>query len=96
MLVGMLDDARLRILPGLGDSAATTALGASLEALAAGAASGERDTIDLRLLGARRALNQYGSPANAAWSDPADLAAIRLAIERLAALATPQLVNEQD
>jgi hypothetical protein len=96
MLVGMLEDARLRILPGLGDSAATTELGAALEALAAGAAIGERNTVGVRLRGARRAIEQYGGPANATWSDPADLAAIRLAVERFAALATPQSINEQD
>ena len=80
-LVSALDDARLRIVPGLGNASDARQLGVALEALSAavqradGAAAGER------LVQVQRALERAGAAGTTL--DP-DRDAIRLVLQRVA------------
>ena len=80
-LVSALDDARLRILPGLGKASDARQLGRALEELSAAVAHADGAAAGERLDEVRRALDRAGAAGTPL--DP-DRDAIRLVLQRVA------------
>lgn len=80
-LVAALDDARLRIVPGLGNASDARQLGVALEALSAAVQRADGAAARERLVQVHRALERAGAAGTTL--DP-DRDAIRLVLERVA------------